>query len=353
MSRPAPAPAVQPTEVVVVVPGLLDTELTAGALGDVETRALERLLASAETSPAPLGGIARTLFSLFGVTPGAADALPVAAVARRGEADGDNAIEGWWLRADPVSLQPGSAGVRLVHPALVRLTREDADGFAAALAPVLAQAGLRLEMPHPQRWYIRAEHDQTLRTHALADVVGQDITGALPSGGDAGAWTALLTEMEMVLHACPINEARERTGRPPINSVWLWGGGRAPHRLTARWRQVRSNEPLARGLGALAGSVTGALPDDVAALTEPGAHLVVLEPLPPACAGEARCADAVAELNARWAAPLGDALRRRAIAAVVLIDPERGALRVDARRLGRTWWPLPAWRRRRAARAAP
>ncbi len=159
--------------------------------------------------------------------------------------------------------------------------------------------------------------------------------------------------MEMVLHACPINEAREREGRPPINSVWLWGGGRAPRRLTARWRQVRSNEPLARGLGALAGSVTGALPDDVAALTEPGTHLVVLEPLPPASAGEARCADAVAELNARWAAPLGDALRRRAIAAVVLIDPERGALRVDARRLGRTWWPLPAWRRRRAARAAP
>ncbi len=36
----------------------------------------------------------------------------------------------------------------------------------------------------------------------------------------------------MLLHDHPVNEARERRGEPPINAVWLWGGGRlaAPDR---------------------------------------------------------------------------------------------------------------------------
>ncbi len=39
--------------------------------------------------------------------------------------------------------------------------------------------------------------------------------------GDLGR---IMTEAQMVLHDCEVNKRRLSGGKPPVNSIWLWGG---------------------------------------------------------------------------------------------------------------------------------
>jgi len=50
----------------------------------------------------------------------------------------------------------------------------------------------------------------------------------LPKGDEAMHWHRIFNEIQMLLFAHPVNEAREARGELPVNSVWLWGGGCSP-----------------------------------------------------------------------------------------------------------------------------
>jgi hypothetical protein len=41
-------------------------------------------------------------------------------------------------------------------------------------------------------------------------------------------WRHAINEAQMVLHAHPVNQARQAAGQPVVNSLWPWGGGRLP-----------------------------------------------------------------------------------------------------------------------------
>jgi hypothetical protein len=53
----------------------------------------------------------------------------------------------------------------------------------------------------------------------------ESIEIALPSAGGDPSLNRLMNEIQMVLHAAPGNAVREAGQRPPINGLWLWGGG--------------------------------------------------------------------------------------------------------------------------------
>ena len=57
----------------------------------------------------------------------------------------------------------------------------------------------------------------------------------------------------MLLHAHPVNEAREARGELPINSLRLWGAGRARAARNSRWQSVAADDPAVRGAARLAG----------------------------------------------------------------------------------------------------
>jgi len=54
----------------------------------------------------------------------------------------------------------------------------------------------------------------------------------LPSGADTPAHRNLLSEIEMALHDHAVNLEREANGQLPVNSLWIWGGGTAPEKIT-------------------------------------------------------------------------------------------------------------------------
>ena len=55
----------------------------------------------------------------------------------------------------------------------------------------------------------------------------------------------------MLLHAHPINEAREEAGQLPINGVWFWGAGALPDRLEPLYSHIIAHDALLAGLASL------------------------------------------------------------------------------------------------------
>lgn len=173
---------------------------------------------------------------------------PVAALCLLGESP-EEVGDAYWLRADPVFLRPDLSRLHLI--AGLDLTRDETDQLLALLNPELAAQGLRLVAPRPDAWYLGCARAPRLRTRSLAQVRDQALDGALFAGEEALAWTRWLTEVQMLLAQSPVNAARERAGRLPVNSLWLWGGG-VPPALPAS-RQGRpdvlvGDDPLIAGL---------------------------------------------------------------------------------------------------------
>jgi hypothetical protein len=69
----------------------------------------------------------------------------------------------------------------------------------------------------------------------------------LPTGDDTAVQRNLLSEIEMALHEHEVNLAREASGQLPINSLWLWGGGKAPEQITRAQPPLYSDDALLTG----------------------------------------------------------------------------------------------------------
>ena len=254
-------------QVTLYVPGLF-----AGPAAPVN---LLRLLARADPLPGGAEGDTQRLFALFGIVPEPGHDLPIAAVTR--VADMGVIDREWWIRADPVYLEPGHDS--LVMHAGLGLTPEEAGQLAAELNESLAQDGWLLKTPHPERWYLKPPAAAAITTTPLAAANGRNVHPLLPQGSDRKAWHMRLNEIQILLHTSPVNVAREARGLLPANSVWFWGGGRLPQVGAVRWVQMWSDEPLAQGLARLAGLPSGPLlanGTELLALSGGGEQLLVL-----------------------------------------------------------------------------
>ncbi|MFN8841363.1 MAG: hypothetical protein ACK5XG_21750 [Burkholderiales bacterium] len=133
-------------------------------------------------------------------------------------------VAGAAWRIDPVHLHVGRDHLVLTDPASLSPTREDAVALAAAIAPLLADEGLALEVGTPRRWYLR-ETDPArplaLRTRPLSGATGRNIDAWLPQGDDARRWRRIVNEIQMTWHA--LNEVLQATHEPAVNSVWIEG----------------------------------------------------------------------------------------------------------------------------------
>ncbi len=255
-----------------------------------------------------------------------------------------------WSRADPVHLRVDRDRLTLVPGAAFDLSAEEAHALCETLNRHFAPE-ISFQAFHPKRWCARLGAVQGPDVEPTLEIAGEDMNTRLPAGDSAHRWHALLNEIQMVLHTAAVNEARERRGEPPVNSVWLWGSGALPSELRARWQSVSADDPVARGLAQLAGVAQRGLAADaeawLAAAPEGGRHLIVLEQLrEPYALGDAPgYAGQLQLLEARWFAPLLSALRRGRIGMVTLGVPDGAqacsveTIRGDLRRF---------WRRARA-----
>jgi len=234
--------------ITLVVPGLFAVE----PIVDLPLRApaLEFLLSRAEPSePEPVGADYYTrLLGLFGIRTQPNEDAPVAAISHL--IDFDTGHEGFWIRADPVSLRPDLH--RLVLYDAFPLERGQALALAQEVNSVLADQGWHIDIGRDvRRWYMRLHGLPRLRTHPSREAWGRHVDPFLPQGPEAMRWHGIINAIQMALHDCPVNRARERSGLVPVNSVWFWGAGALPSPASSPWSRLVSEEALALGLAKL------------------------------------------------------------------------------------------------------
>lgn len=216
-----------------------------------------RALGRADRTAAAETGEAAQLQRHFDLLP---RGLPVAALTR--QMDAGDAASGSWLRADPAYVRPDINGARLLAIGEgLELEASDAEAFLPALRPLFGDTGFPIDAPTPSRWYLRLPLEaKPPRFADPADALGADLFDHLPEGPEGRRWRALLSEAQVVLHNHPHNAARIAAGKPPVNSLWFWGGGRAPDHVTSTCTAVAGDESLLAALAQAADVALEPLP---------------------------------------------------------------------------------------------
>ncbi len=226
---------------------------------------------------------------------------PAAAVGR--EADRGDAGSHAWLRADPVHVRPDLNGARLLaHGGAMQVEPADVEALMPALKPLFGDAGVALDAPVTERWYLRLPPGTVLPGFSPPDAaLGAELLEHMPGGDsrspEARRWRSLLSEVQVLLHNHPRNAMRQAAGRPAINSLWFWGAGRLPTEVRCTYRHVMSEDDTWLAFAKQAGCETSGLPARC-----PGTVADLLVDL--------RDARDLAQLQAAWLSPLFDALHR-------------------------------------------
>jgi len=244
--------------------------------------------------------------------------------------DGGDPADAYWLRADPVHLRPHRDQLLLADSNAFAVSQSEADALVHALNTHFEDEDLRFTAPRPDRWYLRLAADPEIVTHSLDEVAGTFVDPYLPTGAKALHWHRISNEIQMLLHAHAVNEAREAKGDLTINGVWLWGGGRPAAVRGRHFSVLGSDDALALALAAHADIPVTPRTDDAKSCLRSASgtgravhYLLILTEL----TGAARCGDlelwrgAAEALDRRWIAPLLEALRDGAIRQLVLIAP--------------------------------
>lgn len=299
--------------------------------------AFEKLAARGRLIPEPAASAEAWLFSRHGFPAGTLPSAPYCLLAE-GVAPGTD----YWAHADPVHLGLQRSGMSIADASQFSLEQDQADALVAALNDHFAADGLDFSAPTPHRWYVKSARPLPA-ARSLAEARGSAAEHN-PFPGDDGSWQRLLSEIQMLLHAHPANAAREERNAPPINSLWLWGGGTLTEPADKPFGAVFADSLLAAGLHQSAGGK----PRPLSALSLPpvaGETLAVEESLRiPAAYGDFWAwREALADLEIRCFAPLLHGLEQRTLAALTLYFPAPGGgLRLEVRRSD-LW---KAWRRK-------
>jgi len=236
----------------------------------------------------------------------------------------------WIAAADPVYLEP-----RLDHLCLHAL---ELTGIPPSdLRPLFDH--LQETLAEDQRYgfarlgacgYLRAE--SPISTAMVpAYVIDQREPGEfLPTGEHTVMHRNILSEIEMALHEHPVNLRRMDEGKAPVNSLWLWGGGMAPEKITRPQPPVFTEDPLLLGYWESATAVADLWPGSFAACADASLHgFVAVIPE----------YESSPEYLHRYLQELQELLRSNRVSRLILLF--RDGLRADVRRSD----TLKFWRR--------
>jgi len=149
-------------------------------------------------------------------------ALPVAH--HRYQFDTDKKAPPHCVCAELIHLQADKDNARLVPMQALDVTDDESDQLVEALNELIRHDGLAVLRTTPNHYYLTgmpASELDTWPTHAVAN---GKIADYLPRKSAAGDWRRLMTEVQMLFHAHPVNLARAARQQLPVNGMWFWGG---------------------------------------------------------------------------------------------------------------------------------
>jgi hypothetical protein len=318
-----------------LIPHLFPTkQLLKAAAPDLRLPALQTLLARGTRQSCLAEGVEAALCMALGIE--RQQDWPLAPITLA--ADGGEAQDAYWLRADPVHLRLMRDRIVLANGNALSLSREEAGALADAIGQHFGDELKPLPL-HPRRWYLRFPVAPNLTTTPLSVAVGRDIDPLLPRGGDAMRFRSQLNELQMLLHEHPVNQAREARGDLSVNSLWLWGGGQQPDSRTLSI-PIYTRDPEALALGAFCSARVHALPAQLDAALLKADGIMLLDGLSPSGQVGDACGwrEALRELEKDWFVPLLGMLRKIGPQGLRILDPVNGkALYLHARDAWKIW----------------
>ncbi|QEK92569.1 hypothetical protein E2544_12410 [Achromobacter insolitus] len=144
------------------------------------------------------------------------------------QADGNGPV---WL-AELVHLALGTDQATLLDPGLMDLRAEESAALLDTARPLFEGTGFSVEPLAAERWRLRLPDGLRPQTASPLAVAGHRLNDWWRQDAEARPWRRLLNEIQMAWHEHPVNDARAARGLPPVNALWLYGGG-------APWTQAR------------------------------------------------------------------------------------------------------------------
>ena len=165
-------------------------------------------------------------------------------------ADVELNTKSYWLRADPVNLQPDRDTALMAGHEELALTQEEANKLVAQINEHFIDEPWQLYSFAPHRWYLQLDKPADLKTTPLAKVLGDDINPYSPTGDDADYWFKIINELQMLVHGSNVNFERESRNMWTANSLWLWGGGCLPEvNLNSCYDKIITDNIIYSGIG--------------------------------------------------------------------------------------------------------
>lgn len=150
---------------------------------------------------------------------------PLPWAARLAAADGVDVGTRPWGLLTPVHWRVGTDAVHLADPRALALDEAASRAAFDAVRPLFDSEGFTMAWGAPLRWYASHPMLATLSTASIERAVGRNVDRWLPAQREARLVRRLQNEVQMLLHAHPLNAAREAAGALALNSFWLSGCG--------------------------------------------------------------------------------------------------------------------------------
>ena len=120
-----------------------------------------------------------------------------------------------------IACQPIQQGiVCLPSAALADLSQEEAQILFDEIKALYPEWVLEPGRSYLER-KVRFPGKLNVKTTALSKVVDREMSRYLPQGSDGPGVRRMMTEIQMMLHAHPLNERRRAEGRATVDSVWV------------------------------------------------------------------------------------------------------------------------------------
>jgi hypothetical protein len=185
------------------------------------------------------------------------DKLPIAPVLLLGQSDLPVNPAEIIACLQPVHFHATRDHLILMTQSQIDLTAEESTKLLQVALPFIEEDfGNKVLFQGQRDWFIPAGPFANLATHSIDQAHGRNIDWWMPRDtselGIAKLWRKLQNEIQMLWHIDPVNEAREQSGLPSINSLWISGIGKlADIQIPESLRhvtQIYGEHPLLTGL---------------------------------------------------------------------------------------------------------
>jgi hypothetical protein len=238
------------------------------------------------------------------------------------------------LRVEPLGGEFEREGMFRLSAAGLQIAPAEAEALARAFGEVFARDGVQLEVAAPERWYLAwdARHASAPGWSGFRGPVRALARDERPAPPEPGL-RLLLSEVEMLFHAHPVNVTRRERGAPIIAGMHPWGGGALGEGAPPRPCEGGvPEEPYLAGLRRL-GLVSGVAAREFVPGRSPADGFAW-----PLAVEEGAPLEQLEMLDRAWGAPLLAGLRRGRLAGVRIVTG-------DAVHETRRFHALRFWRR--------